>query len=418
MRLYCSLTGNPIEEDSVYARSRVGTPLYTELGSRSRSPASLSGGSHGSAASDFDDELYRSSDSPRAIEGSFNLDDDTGSDDFGDLYDEILAIEDLDDSFDYLPHTDGASDDSENDSDSETSSESFDLDYDPLFRENCDIFGFCILDREQDPDPYPDADDVYPPAFNEDPRIRNAYITAYLLSSFHGSTHSAVERYLKSVWDTLRLTREQTGEDIVGLDDMARTLYTVERRLRIDPERYMTYYVLCPVCWKLYSSTDFAELEAPECSSEECSGVLYTIKRLSDGSYKRTPVKILPTCNIDDMIQRFALRPGKYEEWQMWRGDGDEPQEISPLEDDCAFEGWEDRRMVDMTDGWDWRTLKWGLERRIVSTADSYWGVDDVCVLGFEDEEGDHYPQRFVSLPCGLVLVLNIDWCSIHRCLT
>ena len=58
--------------------------------------------------------------------------------------------------------------------------------------------------------------------------------------------------------------------------------------------------------------------------------------------------------------------------------------------------------MGDITDGWGWRAVSWGLERRKVSSAVSRWGVEDVLV--------EEKVQRFVSLPCGLLFSVNIDW--------
>lgn len=121
------------------------------------------------------------------------------------------------------------------------------LEDDTLFRDNDDVFeGY---DPDPNSTPGPDGalidDDVYPPAFDEDSRIRNAYIKAYILSTRHGATHSAIHEHLSSVKDTLMLTEEETNVEIVGLESTAPTLYTAERRLRIDPRSI--HLVLCAV---------------------------------------------------------------------------------------------------------------------------------------------------------------------------
>lgn len=107
------------------------------------------------------------------------------------------------------------------------------------------------------------------------------------------------------------------------------------------------------------------------------------------------------------MVQRYALRPGKYDQWQLWRGPGDEPGRAAPLHAPAdpdgadAFESL-DWRMSDMSDGWEWRTIQWGLQRRRFKSTVSYWEFEDVDVHEIN--------QRFVSLDCGLVLAMNIDW--------
>jgi hypothetical protein len=54
--------------------------------------------------------------------------------------------------------------------------------------------------------------------------------------------------------------------------------------------------------------------------------------------------------------------------------------------------------MTDIYDGWGWRAIQAGLERR----RGGPWTVQDIWVTELD--------QRFVSLPCGLVWQMNIDW--------
>ena len=49
-------------------------------------------------------------------------------------------------------------------------------------------------------------------------------------------------------------------------------------------------------------------------------------------------------------------------------------------------------------DGWGWRTILAGLERRRTGK----WDVEDVDVRNLH--------QQFVALPNGLVLQMNLDW--------
>ena len=274
---------------------------------------------------------------------------------------------------------------------------------DPLYQTNEDLFhstldfgSGCLED-----------DDSLPPAFDEDPLIRNAYISAYLFAVCDGSTQENIKGYLDSIHETLAAMRGRTGVDIPGLDNMARTLLTAERRLRIDPNEYMIYYILCDVCWARHAPTSLYELESPSCLNPECPGLLYDVKGLTHGDLKRTPRRILPTAPITWMLQRFLLRPGKFEELQHWRMPGiDDVGEVEPMEEpEDPLDAYEDPYwcLGDITDGWRWRTVSWGLERRKVSSAVSTWGVEDVLV--------HEKRQRYVSLPCGLLFSINIDWC-------
>ncbi|KAI0037613.1 hypothetical protein FA95DRAFT_1457055, partial [Auriscalpium vulgare] len=243
-----------------------------------------------------------------------------------------------------------------------------------------------------------------PPAFSEHPLIRKAYFTAYLQGTFHRATHEAIKLGLDSAYESLVSLRRQTGIEIEGLDSMARTLPTVERRLRVNADPYIVYKFLCPQCWCVYNASVLSELDGPECMTDNCSGILYTIRELTGGRTKRIPRKVLPTCPIIPMIQRFLMRPGKYDEYQHWRGEGDEPGPAQPIPPPAnGFDAFPDpfKRMYDVYDGWGWRALMAGLERR----RGGEWGMFDTTIR-------PGLRQRFVALPCGLVLMMNIDWFS------
>lgn len=277
-----------------------------------------------------------------------------------------------------------------------------DLEAHPLYQTREALF-----DAIFDPGPNPIEDDcALSPAFDEDPVIRNAYITAYLLAACHGSTQEAIKSYLDSMQESCAAFQRRTGVEVRGLKNMARTLLTAERRLRIDPNQYIVYYFLCDVCWARHEPTELHELDGPSCKRPDCSGQLYSVKVLTDGQLKRSPLRVLPTAPIKPMIQRFLLRPGKYDEFQHWRIPGiDEVGEVPPLHAPAdPLDAYHDPHWVlgDITDGWGWRAVACGLERRKVRSAVSQWGVEDVLV---EEKQ-----QRFVSLPCGLLLSINIDW--------
>ena len=276
------------------------------------------------------------------------------------------------------------------------------IDHDPLFETSEALFDTLVESGSDDLV----SEGGPPPAFDEDPLIRNAYVSAYLLASCHGSTQEAVKAHLDALYESFVGFQRRTGIELRGLENMARTLQTAERRLRIDPNEYILYYFLCTVCWARHHPSALYELGAATCATPGCSGTLYSMKKLTDGHLKRTPLKVLPTAPIIPMIQLFLLRPGKYQEFQHWRIPGlDDMGEAAPLDaPHDPLNAYENIHctMGDITDAWGWRAVAWGLERRKVSTAVSSWGVEDVLV--------EEKRQRFVSLPCGLLFSINLDW--------
>ena len=175
--------------------------------------------------------------------------------------------------------------------DEETMEDLPQLDHDPLF-EGSDALFERILDSGSD-DLAPDTSS--PPALDEDPVIRNAYITAYLLSACHGYTQEGIKAYLDSMHESFAALQRKGQLQLRGLDTMARTLLTVERRLRIDPNRYIVYYFLCTVCWARHYPSSLNDLDDESCTMPECPGFLYSLKELTGGHLKRTPLRVLPT---------------------------------------------------------------------------------------------------------------------------
>ncbi|KAH9855660.1 hypothetical protein C2E23DRAFT_693171, partial [Lenzites betulinus] len=239
-----------------------------------------------------------------------------------------------------------------------------------------------------------------PPALQEDPLIRRAYVQAFISAAFHGGTHDLVEHMLKSQKSNLRSLSARLDYDFPGLDDMAVTLRTVERRLGVDPDQFIQYYFHCNACWVRHPAASLYTLLHPACLEDGCSGALYTSKKLSNGKISRTPTKPLPTSSLEHNIQRMLLRPGKIDDFNAWRqGEDDQPGHKPPVsQDDWPGSLDEDYRMYDMHDGWGWNAIQGGLQRR----RGGEWEVEDVDIHERE--------QRFVALPCGLVIIINIDW--------
>lgn len=282
-----------------------------------------------------------------------------------------------------------------------------DLLEDPLFL-RLDSLPYDDGGDDDDNDEYGDPGELadLPPAFDEHPAIRNAYIRAFLMGSLKGCTHAAIQMHLEGVSVALRSAIYQSDDvQYPGLENMARTLSTAEKRLGISTEHFITYYFLCDNCWTPYHPSRLTKLATATCEKVGCSGTLFTIKQLSKGVQKRTPIKILPYVSLHKAVQHILLRPGKFDQLQRWRGPDDEPKREPPLQS-RGMEAFADpdRPMTDIYDGWGWRAIQMGLERR----RGGAWTVKDVDVQELH--------QRLVSCPLGLVWQMNIDWQVASYC--
>ncbi|KAI9063735.1 hypothetical protein FKP32DRAFT_1571273 [Trametes sanguinea] len=270
------------------------------------------------------------------------------------------------------------------------------LDDDPLYASLDDL---CRSSSSPD-EPRRDLGDL-PPAFNEHPMIRRAYVQAFIAVAFHGATHDLAQYLLEASRSQLAAFSLRTGYEIPGLARMAVTLRTAERRLGLDPDEWITYYVLCTRCWDCHHPTALDSLPLDgKCVQEDCDGILYEHKRYSNGKTRRVPAKVLATTSPLSSIQRLMLRPGKHAELNHWRsGQADEPGHKPPINvEDWAGSMDEEHRLFDMHDGWGWNAIRAGIQRR----QGGAWGVTDVDVKELN--------QRFVALPNGLVLIFNLDW--------
>lgn len=267
---------------------------------------------------------------------------------------------------------------------------------DPLYARLEALYG----DDPVDNDPASSAT-ALPPAFREHPLVRRAYIQAFISVAFYGATHDSVKYTLECARDQLLSMCLRTGYVISGLEKMAVTLRTVERRLGLDPDEHITYWALCNTCWETHHPSQLKGLPAHgRCLVEDCPGTVFEIKHFSDGTKHRVPVKVLSTVSPKEVIQRLVLRPGKLEEMGKWRSKpDDQPGEKAPVTiDDWPGSLDAEFRMYDITDGWGWNAIRAGLHRR----KGGRWGIEDVDV--------DEVNQRYVTLPNGLVLIFNLDW--------
>ncbi|KAG2130249.1 hypothetical protein DEU56DRAFT_757923 [Suillus clintonianus] len=239
-----------------------------------------------------------------------------------------------------------------------------------------------------------------PPCMDDHPAVHNAYIQAFISAAFYNAANAAVYHDLEGKEHLLCTAQQENPEiEYPGLDEYAHTLPTLLKRLGLSADQFIIYFFICDVCWKLHHPSVLSELKSPNCTVDDCEGALYTQKRLSDGTTKRTPTKIVPYVPPEHALQQFLLRPGKWEQLQHWRGPGDEPSQVPPIPG-RGFDSFRDpsKPMKDIYDGYGWRAIQAGLERR----RGGRWEIQDVDVHELH--------QRFVSLPCGLVWQIDIDW--------
>jgi hypothetical protein len=181
---------------------------------------------------------------------------------------------------------------------------------------------------------------------------------------------------------------------------------TAERRLGVNLDSIITYLFICPTCWQVHDGLTLYDEDFPEqCGEEDCGGILYTTKLFASGNSKRKSTKVLPYVAPRRAIQHWLIRPGKYQELQQWRRDGDEPRQVPATHagGDNAFAD-SSNPMHDIHDAWGWRAIRAGLQR-------VYY---DNGQLRVSDYDVHNLQQRFVSLPCGLVWKINLDWYVIH----
>jgi hypothetical protein len=103
--------------------------------------------------------------------------------------------------------------------------------------------------------------------------------------------------------------------------------------------------------------------------------------------------------SLKSALRRLLMRPGKYNELQHWQGESDHGPS-PPISLDQFMQSLHldpNKPLKDLVDGWKWRSYQVGTCRT--------WYRKEKKV---RDESGTD--QSFVSLPCGLVFQLLLDW--------
>ncbi|KAI0039529.1 hypothetical protein FA95DRAFT_1460227, partial [Auriscalpium vulgare] len=239
------------------------------------------------------------------------------------------------------------------------------------------------------------------PAFlDDDPAVRGAYIRALVAGRFQGATRPVVHSMLESSYSLLSSASRRSGMEFRGLERFARTQRTMERRLGVNTDDIIQTFYICNTCWRMHTHEQVIAMDSPTCTNDDCEGKVYTIKRMQDGSEKRTPIKIVSYVSPVTAIKLMLARRGKFDQLQHWRRVGDEPGLGPPSTDRGeSLQLDPDRPMTDIYDGWGWRAIQAGLVRQ----QRGEWGLP-------EDVDVDNIKQSFTKLEAGLVFQKNTDW--------
>ncbi|QRV88195.1 UvrD/REP helicase [Ceratobasidium sp. AG-Ba] len=235
-------------------------------------------------------------------------------------------------------------------------------------------------------------------AFQEPTLIRNAYIDAFVQKHLYGATHRALKHQLKAAKRSLSA---HPGIHIEELSKMAQTIGTAEKRLGISTDSIITVFTLCPVCRRRYSQDYIAEAEGDRCLNEGCTGVLFTLRKLALGQVRRASHMTYPFASPIAWIRHILSLPGMSELMQHWRSGIDDTEGIkAPIKSEDWMRNLNPHKpMGDLYDGWGWRSIRAGLERKT-----------NLRTGSTRDESPFQPPVRFTSLPVGLSLTLNTDW--------
>ncbi|QRW10224.1 Transposase family Tnp2 protein [Ceratobasidium sp. AG-Ba] len=226
------------------------------------------------------------------------------------------------------------------------------------------------LDQEQPDynpdDPAEDGDNGDSPAFSEHPLIRNAYIDVFIQKVLYGVTHRALRHQLRAARRTIAANAEVPLESIAK---MAQTIKTVESRLGVNMDSFITTFTLCPSCGRRYSPEYLATTDEATCLNPGCEGVLFTIRRQASGGQRRVSNLTYPFASPIAWLKHMLGIPGMCDLMQTWRKDrldGDDDWNITaPIPSNVWMNNLDINRPIgDISDGWGWRSTSAGLERR------------------------------------------------------
>ncbi|KAI0044811.1 hypothetical protein FA95DRAFT_1583620 [Auriscalpium vulgare] len=282
--------------------------------------------------------------------------------------------------------------------------EVIELDDDPfaarLFATRAEVFEAANSRAVEALDDSDDDDNPEPSFLDDDPAVRAAYIRCYIAGAFQGATRPVVHSMLEASYALLSSASRRSGLEFQGLEKFARTQRTLERRLGVNTDDIIQVFYICNICWRMHNHEQVLNMDSPACTNDDCEGKVYTLKRMQDGSEKRTPIKIVSYVSPVTAIKLMLARRGKYDQLQHWRREGDEPGPGPPSTDRGeSLQLDPDRPMTDIYDGWGWRAIQAGLVRQ----QRGEWDLP-------EDVDVDNIKQSFTKLDAGLVFQKNTDW--------
>ncbi|KIK79981.1 hypothetical protein PAXRUDRAFT_159868 [Paxillus rubicundulus Ve08.2h10] len=142
---------------------------------------------------------------------------------------------------------------------------------------------------------------------------------------------------------------------------MVRTLHTIERCLGVDTNKLITNYIICPTCWKVYHLSELHALTSTLCTAPFCEDTIFHTKQTTTGGLKQIPKKVMPSSSLKLALAKLLSHPGKWEELQHWRKEGDhEPAPPITQEQWYGQKNIEDP-LEDIYDGWMWCSVCAGM---------------------------------------------------------
>ncbi|KAG8698413.1 hypothetical protein FRC08_005926 [Ceratobasidium sp. 394] len=240
-------------------------------------------------------------------------------------------------------------------------------------------------------------------AFEEPGVIQNAYVDAFVQKTRFHATHEALKHQLKSARRTISANPDISQD---GIDKMAQTMRTAEKRLGLSTSNVIKTYTLCPVCKRRYDPAYIADADQLTCINDGCIGVLFTNKILASGDQRRVSNSTYPVGSLKAWLQRVLLQPGMAELLQNWRtGPDDHEEMVAPI----SADEWkavldENAALGDIPPGYAWRERHAAMER-VSFEPDEVGGRH----MAWDCTTLDH-PLRFSSLHYGLSLSMNTDW--------
>lgn len=285
------------------------------------------------------------------------------------------------------PHNDQDMEHSDNEDDR------WDAEDDPQCQMNDNLFDSNELSNDDR-----DEDLLRPPALFEHGASLNGYIHVFINTSYKGATHSISNESLTFLHSTIKSFHPNGLPHGLDLDDMARTLRTVEKPLGISTDKLITNYIICPLCWKMYHPSELSSMLSAICMATDCSATLFRLKRTSSNGIKRVPFKVMPAASFKTALARLLMRSGKWDELQHWRKEEDHDTGPPITQEEWYATTDIDTPLHDIHDGWMWRSLRAVMVR--------IWDARQTKV---KDVDIKNLDRRFFSLRRGIIVHINID---------